>query len=89
MKLYKGLTMHTIDHAAILNAYLSRLTSGDLKEILNRERAWTDAALNGNASAQLSAQSGFYAAVCNAVNNLLTHDVELIERKLRALKPNI
>ena len=81
--------MKTIDHAAILNAYLSRLTRADLQNILDRESVWTSAALNGNASAQLSAQSGFYGAVCNAVNNLLTHDVELIERKLKALKPNI
>lgn len=89
MKPYKGLTMHTIDHAAILNAYLSRLTRADLQNILESKNAWTSATLNGNANAQLSAQSGFYGAVANAVNNLIEHDVELIERKLRALKPNI
>jgi len=75
--------MHKIDHADILNAYLSRLTDSDMEHILKQEKAWLHAALNGNNAAQTGAQAGFYAAVCNAVNNLTRHDIELIEKKLQ------
>ena len=71
--------MKTIDHAAILNAYLIRLTGADLENIVKHEKQWTHAMLNQGLHAQIQCQAGFYAAVCNAVNNLLKHDVELIE----------
>lgn len=85
----KGLTMHKIDHAAILFAYLSRLTSADIKNIAERETLWANAALNGNAKAQLDCRASMYAAVANAVNNLIKHDVELIDKTLKWFKPNI
>jgi hypothetical protein len=75
--------MHKIDHAAILFAYLSRLTSADIKNISERETLWANAALNGSAAAQISCRAGMYAAVANAVNNLIKHDVELIEHHLK------
>jgi len=71
--------MKTIDHAAILNAYLIRLTRADLEHILKQENLWTHAMLNQGLHAQIQCQAGFYAAVANAVNNLIKHDVELIE----------
>ena len=71
--------MKTINHAAILNAYLIRLTRADLENILNQEKKWTHAMLNQGLHTQIQCQAGFYAAVANAVNNLLKHDVALIE----------
>ena len=81
--------MHKIDHAAILFAYLSRLTSADIKNISERETLWANAALNGNAKAQIDCRAGMYAAVANAVNNLIEVDVALIDKTLKGFKPNI
>ncbi len=68
-----------MDHTKILNAYLSRLTTADLENILKHDKQCLAAMLNGNNRAQLDAQAGFYAAVANAVNNLSKHDLKLIE----------
>jgi hypothetical protein len=81
--------MHKIDHAAILFAYLSRITHADIENILERDKACLHAAMNLGNSAQLSAQAGMYAAVANAVNNLIEHDVALIDKTLKGFKPNI
>ena len=81
--------MHKIDHAAILFAYLSRLTLGDIEHIHKQNTAWVNAGLNGNTAAQVGCRAGMYAAVANAVNNLIEHDVELIDNTLRGFKPNI
>jgi hypothetical protein len=81
--------MHKIDHAAILFAYLSRLTSADIKNISERESVWLHASMNLGNSAQLSARAGVYAAVSNAVNNLREHDIEFIHKTLKLFKPNI
>ena len=75
--------MHKIDHAAILFAYLSRITHADMENILERDKVCLHAAMNLGNSAQLSAQAGMYAAVANAVNNLIKHDVELIEHEVK------
>jgi hypothetical protein len=75
--------MHKIDHAAILFAYLSRITRADMENILERDKVCLHAAMNLGNSAQLSAQAGMYAAVANAVNNLIKHDVELIEHEVK------
>jgi hypothetical protein len=74
--------MSQIDHAAILNAYLIRLTRADLEHILKQENLWTHAMLNQGLHAQIQCQAGFYAAVANATNNLLKHDITLIEKVL-------
>jgi hypothetical protein len=68
-----------VDHTNILNAYLSRLTTADLENILKHENRRLQEMLNGNRNSQAQAQAGFYAAVANAVNNLSKHDLELIE----------
>jgi hypothetical protein len=81
--------MHKIDHAAILFAYLSRLTMGDIEHIQNQNLAWSQASLNGNNAAQAATRAGMYAAVANAVNNLIEHDIQLIEKTLKGFKPNI
>ena len=67
--------MQTIDHAEILAVYISRLTLADLEAITASNRVWTHAALNYGDSAQDKARAGFYAAVSNAVDNLLSLDV--------------
>lgn len=72
--------MKTIDHAAIVAAYLSRLTLADLEAIHAANKNWTHAALNYGNNAQDSARAGFYAAVCNAVGNLLPHDLANLDR---------
>ena len=81
--------MHKIDHAAILFAYISRLTSADIKNISERESVWLYASMNLGDSAQSSARAGMYAAVANAVNNLREYDVALIDKTLKGFKPNI
>jgi hypothetical protein len=74
--------MKTINHADILMAYLSRMTRADLEHILDREAVWSNACWNGNSQSQNQARAGFYAAICNGVNNLQKHDIQLIEKVL-------
>ena len=74
--------MTKIDHARILNAYLSRLTLADFQNLVQANERWTHTAMNQGNSAQLQAQAGFYAAVANSVNNLIEHDVRWIEKVL-------
>ena len=69
-----------IDHARILNAYLSRITKAQLEHILIAENKWLDSAMNQNNSAQLDAQAGFYAVISNAVNCMIEHDIINVER---------
>ena len=81
--------MHKIDHAAILFAYLSRLTMGDIEHIQNKNLEWSQASLNGNNAEQAATRAGMYGAVANAVNNLIEVDVALIDKTLKGFKPNI
>jgi hypothetical protein len=74
--------MSQIDHAYILNAYLSRLKHSDLENILMHDKRCLHASMNLGNSAQLDAQAGFYGAVANAVNNLIKHDKVLIENAI-------
>ena len=76
--------MQKTDHAEILAAYLCRLTLADIENIARTNRAWTHAALNYGNGAQDSARSAHYAAVCNAINNLLPHDLENIAKVIRS-----
>jgi hypothetical protein len=73
------MTKIKIDHARILNAYLSRMTKADIDNISAANQRWTHAAMNYGNSEQLKAQAGFYGAVCNSVNNLIAHDIQNIE----------
>jgi hypothetical protein len=74
-----------MDHTKILNAYLCRLTTADLENILKHDKKGWQEMLNGNRNSQAQAQAGFYAAVVNAVNNLSRHDLELIERAIEGI----
>ena len=71
-----------MDHAKILNAYLSRLTRADLENILEHDKKCWQEMLNGNRNSQSQAQAGFYAAVCNAVNNMSKSDQKIVERAI-------
>ena len=71
-----------MDHNRILNAYLSRLTTADLENIVKHDRLCLAQMLNGNNNAQLDAQAGFYAAICQAIANFNKHDLELIENAI-------
>ena len=68
-----------INHARILNAYLSRLTKAHLESIVKAENRWLDAAMNQGNSAQIAANAGFYAAVAQAVDAMLKYDLNIIE----------
>jgi hypothetical protein len=74
--------MSQIDHAYILNAYLSRLKHSDLENILTQNKQWLHASMHLGNSSQIAAQAGFYGAVANAVNNLIKHDKVLIENAI-------
>jgi len=71
--------MSQIDHKRILNAYLSRLSTQQLENILNADKQCWYAQANYGNSAQLEAQVNFYDVVCKAVDSLIEHDVSIIE----------
>jgi hypothetical protein len=74
---------YKIDHVRILNAYISRLTTGDIESIVKQNSICDREMLNGNANSQLAAQSGMYAAICQSIENLPRYDKVLIESVLR------
>lgn len=76
--------MQQVDHVEILSAYLSRLTLADIDNIAKTNRAWTHAAMNYGNNAQDSARASHYAAVCNAINNLLPHDRDNIAKLINS-----
>ena len=75
--------MQAIDHAQILAAYLARLTLADVEAIQTANKTWAHAALNYGDHAQDKARAGFYAAVSQAVANLLPHDRANIDKLVR------
>ncbi len=72
--------MSKIDHARILNAYLARLQLSDIDNIQAANKAWQYAAMNQSNSSLAQCQAAFYAAVANAVNNLIRSDIGTIEQ---------
>lgn len=74
----------TIDqHSDILNAYLSRLTLADLRAIVTAAEYSQAAQLNGGISEQLRRQTEMRGTVRDAINGLIQHDQDLIERVVR------
>ena len=65
-------------HIALFHLYASRLTLGDLENLWKRQTECIRQQLNGNNTGQLEADNAFYAAVCNAVNNISEYDLNLI-----------
>jgi hypothetical protein len=71
--------MSQIDHKRILNAYLSRLSTKQLENILNADKECLQAAMNYGNRAQLDAQVNFYDVVCKAVDSMIEHDLSIVE----------
>jgi hypothetical protein len=69
-----------INHTKILNAYLSRFTLRDIKEILEAKNNCMHRMLNDGMSSQIKAQDHFKETVERAINNLIQHDINLIEQ---------
>jgi len=74
--------MSQIDHKRILNAYLSRLSTKQLENILNADKKCLQAAMNYGNRAQLDAQVNFYDVVCKAVDSMIEHDLSIVESVL-------
>ena len=70
--------MSQIDHKRILNAYLSRLSTKQLENILNADKQCWHAQLNYGNSGQLKAQADFYTVVSKAVDSMLEHDLDYV-----------
>ena len=69
-----------IDHARILNAYLSQMTISDLEHIFFRSKMLIHASMNCESKEITQCRVGFYGAVANATNNLIEHNVNYIEQ---------
>lgn len=72
--------MTEYNHVQILSAYISRLSLADIANIHEHVDRCVHAQLNNSTSTQLGKQAGLYSAVCNSVNNLITHDKSLINQ---------
>lgn len=70
-------------HAKILSAYLSRLTSADTSRICSAAERTFKAQMNGNSTEQLEAQAELDRAIGKAVGWMIEHDLELIEQLIR------
>ena len=69
-----------IDHTKILTAYLSRFTLKDMKELLEAKNNCMHKALNEGINSQIMAGIRFEETVERAINNLIQHDLSLIEQ---------
>jgi hypothetical protein len=81
--------MHKIDHAAILFAYLSRISNADMENIHKHDTVWLNARLEDDVPLQSATRAGLFDAVANAENNGIDVNVSLIEKTLKGFKPNI
>jgi len=71
--------MTQIDHKRILNAYLSRLNTQQLENILKADKECWHAQMNYGNRAQLDAHVNFYDVVCKAVDSMIEHDLATVE----------
>ena len=72
--------MTKIDHARILHAYLARLTNKDLEAILKADNDCWHAQTNYGNSGQLKAQADFYTVVSKAVDSMIEHDLDYVQK---------
>lgn len=70
-------------HTKILNAYLSRLNLADLRAIVAADENCWHAQLNLGNSSQIEAQEKFRKVVCSAIDSVIDHDLDLIEKVLK------
>ena len=69
----------SIDHKAILKAYLSRIKDADLAVILEASKRHSEVAMNGNSRMQLDAINHTDKMIDSAVDNILEYDLGQIE----------
>lgn len=72
--------MNLDQHSDILNAYLSRLSLADLRQILTAAEYSQQAQLNHGISEQLRRQTEMRQTVRDAVNGLIQYDCDLIAK---------
>ena len=65
-------------HKTILMAYMSRLNLADFQDMHHKRKDCTYAGMNLGNQAQINAHAALYASVCRAIENMCSHDKELI-----------
>lgn len=65
-------------HKTILMAYISRLNLADFQDMHHKSKDCTYAGLNLGIRSQIDARAALYASVCRAIENMCSHDKELI-----------
>ena len=66
-------------HQNILMAYISRLTLADIQDMHDKKTDCTYAGMNLGNRSQIDAHAALYASVCRTINNMIKHDLALIE----------
>lgn len=66
--------MNVSEHAKILKAYIDRLSTKDLKNILYDVHICWEEQNNGNAASQDAADKALHASILNIIGHMLTHD---------------
>ena len=65
-------------HKTVLMAYISRLNLADFQDMHHKAKDCTYAGMNLGNQAQIIAHAALYASVCRAIDNMTSHDKELI-----------
>lgn len=68
-----------MNHARILEAYLARISDKHMQLIAEAKAQCAHAQLNYGNIEQLKQQTKRYKAIANAVNDLIPHDLRIIE----------
>jgi len=70
------------NHYTILRAYLTRIRENDLENILDKKKESAYAAMNYGNSAQLTCLEAEWGAIDKAINNMIDHDIQLIDKAI-------
>lgn len=70
-------------HGNIAAAYMMRMTSGDLAEIMGWFKTWHDQCLNGTLSGAHEASTRAHDAITRACARMIDHDRNTIEAIIR------
>lgn len=76
--------MRQNDHVNLLHHYASRLTLGDIENILKCQSSVIREELIGDSSTRNQAQMAFYAAICESIKNIPRRDLAEIESSINA-----
>ena len=69
-----------MDHARILNAYISRIVPAHLNRIVEAEKESWAASMHLGVNSQVKAQANLKKVIGAAVDHMLQHDKDLIEQ---------